>query len=63
MQRLGLKQFSLASLYRNWAEGTSLAAKNLRANGITLFKVCEETIKLLGKADMWFFSPEHPIPH
>ncbi|BBH03228.1 Double Clp-N motif protein [Prunus dulcis] len=41
-------------------EGTSLAAKFLRANGITLFKVREETIKLLGKADMWFFSPEHP---
>ncbi|CAL9028859.1 unnamed protein product [Prunus brigantina] len=30
-------------------EGTSLAAKNLRANGITLFKVCEETISYLGK--------------
>ncbi|XVE57769.1 hypothetical protein DITRI_Ditri04bG0116100 [Diplodiscus trichospermus] len=41
-------------------EGTSLAAKFLRANGITLFKVREETIKLLGKADMYFFSPEHP---
>ncbi|XP_068317989.1 ATP-dependent Clp protease ATP-binding subunit CLPT2, chloroplastic-like [Pyrus communis] len=41
-------------------EGTSLAAKFLRVNGITLTKVREETIKLLGKADMWFFSPEHP---
>ncbi|XWS49828.1 hypothetical protein CRYUN_Cryun12cG0036500 [Craigia yunnanensis] len=41
-------------------EGTSLAAKFLRANGITLFKVREETVKLLGKADMYFFSPEHP---
>ncbi|KAF5478401.1 hypothetical protein F2P56_004962 [Juglans regia] len=41
-------------------EGTSLASKFLRANGITLFKVREETIKLLGKADMYFFSPEHP---
>ncbi|CAB4279677.1 unnamed protein product [Prunus armeniaca] len=41
-------------------EGTSLAAKFLWANGITLFKVREETIKLLGKADTWFFSPEHP---
>ena len=40
--------------------GTSLAAKILRANGITLFKVREETVKLLGKADMYFFSPEHP---
>ncbi|KAF8379329.1 hypothetical protein HHK36_028763 [Tetracentron sinense] len=41
-------------------EGTSLAAKFLRANGVTLFKVREETVKLLGKADMYFFSPEHP---
>ncbi|OVA07708.1 Clp [Macleaya cordata] len=41
-------------------EGTSLAAKFLRANGITLFKVREETIKLLGKSDMYYFSPEHP---
>lgn len=41
-------------------EGTSLAAKFLRENGITLFKVREETLKLLGKSDMYFFSPEHP---
>ncbi|KAJ4956801.1 hypothetical protein NE237_013584 [Protea cynaroides] len=41
-------------------EGTSQAAKFLWNNGITLFKVREETIKLLGKADMYFFSPEHP---
>ncbi|KAI3432121.1 Clp R domain-containing protein [Psidium guajava] len=41
-------------------EGTSLAAKFLRANGITLFKVREETVNLLGKSDMYFFSPEHP---
>lgn len=41
-------------------EGTSIAAKFLRANGITLFKVREETVKLLGKSDMYFFSPEHP---
>ena len=27
---------------------------------MTLLKVREETIKLLGKADMFFFSPEHP---
>lgn len=32
----------------------------VRANGITLLKVREETIKLLGKADMYFFSQEHP---
>ncbi|PKI49504.1 hypothetical protein CRG98_030121 [Punica granatum] len=41
-------------------EGTSSAAKFLLANGITLFKVREESIKLLGKGDMYFFSPEHP---
>ncbi|KAJ4952309.1 hypothetical protein NE237_029141 [Protea cynaroides] len=41
-------------------EGTSQVAKFLRANGITLFKVREETVKLLGKSDMYFFSPEHP---
>ncbi|TYJ41443.1 hypothetical protein E1A91_A03G021300v1, partial [Gossypium mustelinum] len=41
-------------------EGTNLAAKFLRANGITLFKVRDETVKLLGKGDMFFFSPEHP---
>ncbi|XP_020221366.1 ATP-dependent Clp protease ATP-binding subunit CLPT1, chloroplastic [Cajanus cajan] len=41
-------------------EGTSKAAKFLRANGITLFKVREEIMELLGKSDMYFFSPEHP---
>ncbi|KAK7270793.1 hypothetical protein RJT34_26216 [Clitoria ternatea] len=41
-------------------EGTSRAAKFLRANGITLFKVREETVELLGKSDLYFFSPEHP---
>ncbi|XP_077235569.1 double Clp-N motif protein [Tasmannia lanceolata] len=41
-------------------EGTSFAAKFLRANGITLFKVREEIVKLLGKSDMYYFSPEHP---
>ncbi|GAV61869.1 Clp_N domain-containing protein [Cephalotus follicularis] len=41
-------------------EGTSLAAKFLRANGITLLKVREETVNLLGRSDMYFFSPEHP---
>ncbi|KAK1385430.1 hypothetical protein POM88_023165 [Heracleum sosnowskyi] len=24
-------------------------------------KVCEEIVKLVGKADMYFFSPEHPL--
>ncbi|XP_078442459.1 ATP-dependent Clp protease ATP-binding subunit CLPT1, chloroplastic-like [Wolffia australiana] len=41
-------------------EGTSLASKFLRENGVSLAKVREETIKLLGKSDMYFFSPEHP---
>ncbi|KAL3499472.1 hypothetical protein ACH5RR_038565 [Cinchona calisaya] len=41
-------------------EGTNFASKFLRANGITLLKVREEIVKLLGKADMYFFSPEHP---
>ncbi|XP_028756454.1 ATP-dependent Clp protease ATP-binding subunit CLPT1, chloroplastic [Neltuma alba] len=41
-------------------EGTSKAAKFLRANGITLLKVREEALELLGKSDMYFFSPEHP---
>ncbi|CAI9093844.1 OLC1v1029431C1 [Oldenlandia corymbosa var. corymbosa] len=41
-------------------EGTNFASKFLRANGITLLRVREEIVKLLGKADMYFFSPEHP---
>ncbi|KMT15867.1 hypothetical protein BVRB_3g055550 [Beta vulgaris subsp. vulgaris] len=41
-------------------EGTSQAAKILRANGITLFKVRDEIVDLLGKSDMYYFSPEHP---
>lgn len=41
-------------------EGTSLAGKFLRANGITLFEVRDEIVKLLGRSDMYFFSPEHP---
>ncbi|KAL3837918.1 hypothetical protein ACJIZ3_022509 [Penstemon smallii] len=41
-------------------EGTSLASKFLRENGITLMKVREESVKLLGKSDLFFFSPEHP---
>ncbi|GBG91128.1 hypothetical protein CBR_g51930 [Chara braunii] len=41
-------------------EGTSTAARFLRAYGITLFKVRDETVKLLGKADPYYFSPEHP---
>ncbi|KAL3645240.1 hypothetical protein CASFOL_010420 [Castilleja foliolosa] len=33
-------------------EGTSLAANFLRENGITLFKVRDEIVKLLGKSDI-----------
>lgn len=43
-----------------WYAGTSEAAKFLWANEVTLFKVREETVKLLGKGDLYFFSPEHP---
>ncbi|WVZ09407.1 hypothetical protein V8G54_013937 [Vigna mungo] len=43
-----------------WALGTNLAAKFLRANGISLLKVQDESVKLLGKGDLFFFSPEHP---
>ena len=43
-----------------WALGTNLTAKFLRAHGITILKVRDETVKLLGKADLFFFSPEHP---
>ncbi|CAN6804389.1 unnamed protein product [Brassica oleracea] len=44
----------------NIAMSTTAAAKLLRGNGVTLFKVRDETINLLGKSDMYFFSPEHP---
>ncbi|KAK6130144.1 hypothetical protein DH2020_036123 [Rehmannia glutinosa] len=41
-------------------EGTSFASKFLRSNGITLLKVRDEILKLRGKPDMYYFSPEHP---
>ncbi|XP_076903755.1 ATP-dependent Clp protease ATP-binding subunit CLPT2, chloroplastic-like [Bidens hawaiensis] len=41
-------------------EGTNRASKLLRANGFTLTKVREEAIKLIGKPDYFYFSPEHP---
>ncbi|KAJ8752870.1 hypothetical protein K2173_008605 [Erythroxylum novogranatense] len=41
-------------------EGASPAAKFLRANGITLNKVREEILNLLGRSDLYYFSPEHP---
>ncbi|KAL3619377.1 hypothetical protein CASFOL_036947 [Castilleja foliolosa] len=40
--------------------GTNFASKFLRENGITLVKVREEILKLRGKPDMYYFSPEHP---
>lgn len=40
--------------------GTSNASKFLRANGVTLFKVREQIVEILGKSDLYFFSPEHP---
>ncbi|CAJ2666878.1 unnamed protein product [Trifolium pratense] len=42
-------------------EGTSKAAKFLRANGITFFKVQEQTLELLGKSN-YFFSTPRPTP-
>ncbi|GAU48136.1 hypothetical protein TSUD_293760 [Trifolium subterraneum] len=41
-------------------EGTSKAAKFLRANGITFFKVQEKTFEILGKSDYFFVSPVPP---
>lgn len=41
-------------------EGTSIAAKSLRESGVTLLKVRDEIVRLLGRSDMYFFSPEHP---
>ncbi|XP_062216201.1 ATP-dependent Clp protease ATP-binding subunit CLPT2, chloroplastic-like isoform X2 [Phragmites australis] len=41
-------------------EGTSGAAKLLRANGISLLKVREEAANVLGKSEMFYFSPMHP---
>ncbi|KAG0461781.1 hypothetical protein HPP92_020257 [Vanilla planifolia] len=41
-------------------EGTSQAAKFLRQNGLTLIKVREYTVELLGKNDMHYSSPMHP---
>lgn len=40
--------------------GTGVVSRFLRENGITLTKVREESIRLLGKGDLYFFSPEHP---
>ncbi|XP_058205394.1 ATP-dependent Clp protease ATP-binding subunit CLPT1, chloroplastic-like isoform X2 [Rhododendron vialii] len=42
------------------AEGNSTAAKYLRSNGITYYKVREETIYLLGKSVEGYESPWEP---
>jgi len=40
--------------------GTNLASKFLRANGITLFKVRDEIVKVLGEVNMFARIPERP---
>lgn len=40
--------------------GTSDAAKLMRANGITLLTVRDVAAKILGKSEMFYFSPMHP---
>lgn len=50
----------LEHLFPSCIAGTNFASKYLRANSITLFKVREETIKVLGKANYYFFSPMQP---
>ncbi|XP_004511640.1 ATP-dependent Clp protease ATP-binding subunit CLPT2, chloroplastic [Cicer arietinum] len=41
-------------------EGTNLANKFLRAHGITLFKVRDEIVKILGEPDIFLQTPERP---
>ncbi|GAB2265337.1 hypothetical protein Dimus_000401 [Dionaea muscipula] len=41
-------------------EGTSMAAKFLRSHGITFFKVQQEIVDLLGKAESSNWSPQRP---
>lgn len=43
-----------------WLPGTSFASKFLHSNGITLLKVRDEIIKIRGKPELYYFSPEHP---
>jgi hypothetical protein len=40
--------------------GTSGAAKLMRANGITLLTVRDAAAEVLGKSEMFYFSPMHP---
>ncbi|GAU20707.1 hypothetical protein TSUD_231210 [Trifolium subterraneum] len=42
-------------------EGTNVANKFLRANGITIFKVKDEMDKVLGKADMFAITEEYVV--
>ncbi|CAN7071677.1 unnamed protein product [Brassica oleracea var. botrytis] len=60
MSVLMKNRFGLCVLTNVCYPCTTAAAKLLRGNGVTLFKVRDETINLLGKSDMYFFSPEHP---
>ncbi|CAA2978942.1 ATP-dependent Clp protease ATP-binding subunit CLPT2, chloroplastic-like isoform X2 [Olea europaea var. sylvestris] len=59
-----IKSFAMAELearkIKSPTTGTNFASKFLWANGITLLKVREEIVKLRGKPDLYFFSPEHP---
>ncbi|GJP80553.1 hypothetical protein CLOP_g10756 [Closterium sp. NIES-67] len=41
-------------------EGTNYGARFMRANGIKLMDLRVKTVELLGKADMYYFSAEHP---
>ncbi|CAI5994683.1 unnamed protein product [Closterium sp. NIES-64] len=41
-------------------EGTNYGARFMRANGIKLMDLRVRTVELLGKADMYYFSAEHP---
>ncbi|VAH88819.1 unnamed protein product [Triticum turgidum subsp. durum] len=41
-------------------EGTSDAAKLMRAKGITLLTVRDAAATILGKSEMFYFSPMHP---
>ena len=40
--------------------GTSGAAKLMRANGISLLTVRDAAAEVLGKSEMFYFSPMHP---
>lgn len=50
----------LEHLFPSGIAGTNFASKYLRANSITLLKVREEIVKILGKGDFYYFSPKEP---